>query len=415
MKKVFLLSLLLSAAGTMLTSCIGDEPANAECDIEKAWVHVSNPRSVFYNDYDSLITVSSTESEIHFETRGEAIHEAPIFFLTTPGASLFIIGQNGSEAPFQNGSSIDFSSSKIITFRVRSEDRHYHRDYTVQVVPRPEMPVNPTFDFDNNFELATIQDNDPYPFYVWTETDVKIKWWASGNPGFRLSGQKAKAMESSIDPPGTIYYPTSPELETGVDGKNCLKLTTRDTGSLGKMVSMPIAAGNLFSGSFDTGKAMTETLAATRMGQPYAHKPIQMTGYYKFKPGPKMQDRNGYAIDGETDYPDIYCIVYRNTDDNNNPIQLDGNLLSDDIKVNPHKDMIVGKGRIKPEDIDISGSQWKPFSIQIAYTQDISEDDVLDYKYSTAVVFSSSVRGAEFIGAPGSTLWIDNVKLECEY
>ena len=121
-----------------------------------------------------------------------------------------------------------------------------------------------------------------------------------------------------------------------------------------------------------------------------------------------MQDRNGKELAGQTDTPDFYCVVYRNTDESGNSIQLDGsNVLSSPA--------IVGIGRIKQGDIDVSGSQWVYFDLPIAYNANVERPDVENYLYSTAVVFSSSVRGAEFIGAPGSTLWIDNVKLECEY
>lgn len=267
------------------------------------------------------------------------------------------------------------------------------------------MPVNPSFNFDDNFELATIKEGDVFPFYAWAETDAKIKWWASGNAGFRVTGLKVQPLE----------YPTCPELKTGIDGNNCIKLATLSTGSLGSMVNMPIAAGNLFAGTFDTESAMKEPLSATRMGLPYAHKPIRMTGFYKYVRGAVMQDRSGDPLVGEFDYPDFYCVVYRNTDEQGNPVQLDGNILSEDIKSNPHKDKIVGMGRIKSEDIVINGNKWESFSIPIVYTKDISEEEVFDYKFNTAIVFSSSIRGAEFIGAPGSTLWIDNVKLECEY
>ena len=398
MKQHLLSCVLLALAGMTLSSCFGDEPANAECDIEQAWVHVDNPRSVFYNTYDTLKTVTSTEREITFETKGEAIHSAPIFFKITPGATVFLVEKNGLETAFTNGNVIDFSGAQVITFRVHSEDRHLHRDYTVQVIPRPEMPVDPIFNFEDNFELTTIKEGDQYPYYTWTETDAKIKWWASGNAGFRVTGLKAAPLD----------YPTCPDMGTGVDGGNCLKLETRSTGSLGAMVNMRIAAGNLFSGSFDTESAMKEPLSATRFGQPYSHKPIRMTGYYKYVPGAKMQDRAGNELKGVTDSPDFYCVVYRNTDADENPILLDGaNVLSSSA--------IVGIGRIKQEDIDMTGSQWVAFSLPIVYNQGITEEDVYDYKYNTAIVFSSSIRGAEFIGAPGSTLWIDNVKLECEY
>ena len=153
--------------------------------------------------------------------------------------------------------------------------------------------------------------------------------------------------------------------------------------------------------------ALKNALASTRFGVPYAHKPIRMTGYYKFKRGDKMQDRTGKEI-AELDYPDFYCVVYRNTDEQGNPIQLDGsNVLS--------HPSIVAIGRIKTTDIDASGSQWVYFDLPIAYNANVERADFENYLYNTTVVFSSSIRGAEFIGAPSSTLWIDNVKLECEY
>ena len=34
--------------------------------------------------------------------------------------------------------------------------------------------------------------------------------------------------------------------------------------------------------------------------------------------------------------------------------------------------------------------------------------------YKLAIVFSSSIQGAYFRGAIGSTLWIDEVEIECE-
>ena len=62
--------------------------------------------------------------------------------------------------------------------------------------------------------------------------------WGSGNAGFLIVNQDAKAEE----------YPTS-QADGGVVGK-CAKLQTVSTGSFGKMMNAPIAAGNLFTGSF---------------------------------------------------------------------------------------------------------------------------------------------------------------------
>lgn len=55
---------------------------------------------------------------------------------------------------------------------------------------------------------------------------------ASGNPGFELT-KMAKTPED---------YPTV-QVNGGVNGGKCVKLTTKDTGSFGSMVKMYIAAG----------------------------------------------------------------------------------------------------------------------------------------------------------------------------
>ena len=399
MKKHLQPCLLFSIACMTFTSCIGDEPANAECDIESAWIPISNSKDIFFQGKDSII-VASNESDIVFETDGYSIQEVPLCFTITKGATIFYISNTGAERAFNNGELIDLSDEKINKFRVHSEDKRYTREYTVKCILHKRLPKPLVFNFDEGFELTTIRKDDPYPFYTWTDYHdfVPTNLWSTGNAGYRMTGLKAQPDD----------YPSCPEMGTGIDGSNCVKLTTRDTGSLGAMVNMRIAAGNLYFGTFNVENALTETLKSTLFGVPYAHKPHLLTGFYKFKPGAKMQDRNGNELIGEIDYPDIYCVVYSNKDEQDKPFQLDGsNILS--------SPSIVGLGRINGEDIDRTGSTWKPFEIAINYNVPIKSDDVDKEMYSVAIVFSSSIRGADFIGAPGSTLWIDNVKLECEY
>ena len=45
-----------------LTSCFKDEPLNAECDIEAAWVHTANPSETFFHSSDTLVNVPYTDS-----------------------------------------------------------------------------------------------------------------------------------------------------------------------------------------------------------------------------------------------------------------------------------------------------------------------------------------------------------------
>lgn len=56
----------------------------------------------------------------------------------------------------------------------------------------------------------------------------------------------------------------------------------------GSALKMPIAAGNLFMGTFDLGSALSGSegaLKATQFGFPFEHIPTYLTGYYKYKAG----------------------------------------------------------------------------------------------------------------------------------
>lgn len=76
--------------------------------------------------------------------------------------------------------------------------------------------------------------------------------------------------------PSYSDYPTS-QADGGVSGK-CAKLTTISTGELGKMFGAPIAAGNLFLGSFEVN--MVDMPASTHFGIPLRNTaPVSLTGY----------------------------------------------------------------------------------------------------------------------------------------
>ena len=49
---------------TALTSCFKDEPLNAECDIEQAYIHVDNPEAMFFSKNDTLQKVLYTEKDV---------------------------------------------------------------------------------------------------------------------------------------------------------------------------------------------------------------------------------------------------------------------------------------------------------------------------------------------------------------
>lgn len=234
-----LLSIIISSS---LTSCFKDEPLNAECDIEKAWVHSDNPDETFFNPTDTLITVAYRVNEIKFEVKpkSDLTAMAPIFQIT-----------EGATIEPASGSVHDFSNGPV-TYTVTSEDGKWSRTYSVSFEKRKsEVHVSEIkFDFEN-YKI----DDDFGKFYVWYDTDDNGKetyLWATGNPGFRFAFPPVNDPES---------YPTVP-LEDGFDGHG-VKLETRSTGMFGIMNKKRIAAGNLFYGFFDTQYVLTEPMKST--------------------------------------------------------------------------------------------------------------------------------------------------------
>ncbi|MDM8145424.1 PCMD domain-containing protein [Bacteroides eggerthii] len=363
----------------LATSCIKDEPLNSECDIEVCKVHHEASDTIFYVVSDTLQKVSSVDTVINFYTRSrinpQDLSQVRVTFDLTPGATI---------TP-ASGSVQDFSQGGVV-YTVVSEDKLWSRTYKVRFLPRAVL--NPDFDFEN-VELEQPRER----FYIWFAYDQNQKrqdLWATGNSGFALSRSSAKPHE----------YP-SVMLEQGVSGKG-VKLETCSTGAFGAMVNMRIAAGNLFLGSFDTQNALKDAMKATRFGVPVNRKPVRFTGYYKFQPGEVFKDRYGIEVPGRVDAPDAYAVLYKNTDENGLPVTLYG----DDVLT--HKN-IVAIARV-PE-FKVTGisdtSNWEYFDLPLEYKQELDMVRLSNLGYNLAVVFTSSIEGATFCGAVGSTLLID--------
>lgn len=416
MKYRFFFPFLLAGASLGLNGCFADEPANAECDIVKCWVHFDEPEVIFYHAYDTLAgqpvsidfpdekVLPTSVDSIVFTTRWDkqVTQPVPLYFQVTPGARIFLEA-DGKEVPFVNGTPVDLRATAVDEYQVqhfvvRSEDGAWSRCYSVSIQV-PPMPSYPPEGFEFNFEDFALNSGGKY--YVWTEANpfARDLQWANGNPGFNYSRSSAKPDE----------YPTVPVPGAGVDGGACLKLTTCDTGGFGKMVNMPQAAGNMFIGTFDLAKALTKdgALTATRFGFPFAHKPQRMRGYYKYFPGPQKHNRYKEPIPGQ-DICDIYAVFYRNTDEDGNQVQLDGT----NVMTSP---LLVALARIKSEDIVLNTTEWQEFSIPFEYLDEVDDELVRQKGCSFTICFAASIEGDLFQGAEGSTLWVDNVTLECEY
>lgn len=360
--------------GSTAVSCIRKEAPNAEADITGCTL----PGNVLVQDtidvdvsYDKSLNAYPIYIQVKKGT--DCSQLAPVFTLT-PGATI---------EP-ESGSTQDFSSP--VRYTVTSEDGQWHRTYSISIEEEKVQEIPTTFHFED-----TRIENGYYIFYETSENQELT--WASGNGGFRLAINNADASE----------YPTTVE-EAGYSGK-CAKLVTRTTGSLGAMVGMPIAAGNLFIGKFNLSNALSNPLKATQLGTTFYHKPLKIKGYYKYTPGDKFYANGSYT--NQVDKFDIYAIFYENKDENGESVMLDGTLPV----LNYENSNLVALAQFN--DTQVYNS-WQSFEISFDYDRfqkTVDTDRLNAGEYNISIVISSSKDGATFEGAPGSTLWIDELNI----
>ena len=360
--------------GSTTISCIREEAPNAEADITSCTL----PENILAQDTID-VDVSYNESlnaypiYVQVKKGTDCTQLAPTFTLT-PGASI---------EP-ASGSTQDFTSP--VRYTVTSEDGQWHRTYSISIEEEKVKEIPTVFHFE-----STKEENGYYVFYE-TDGDQEMTW-ASGNGGFRLAITNADKSE----------YPTTLE-ETGYSGK-CAKLVTRTTGSLGGMVGMPIAAGNLFIGKFILSDALSNSLKATKLGTTFYHKPLKLKGYYKYTPGKEFYTDGAYT--DRVDQFDIYAIFYENKDGQGQSVMLDGTLpLANYVHPN-----LVALARFNGT--QVHGS-WQPFEMTFdydRYQKTVDTDRLYAGDYNISIVISSSKDGATFEGAPGSTLWIDELSI----
>lgn len=364
-------------------SCFKDEPLNAECDIEQAYIHAGDKlNSWFLFDSDTLQYVQSDQNKIEFtmSAMADLTQIAPLFRLT-PGATI-------SPA---NGSVHDFSKG-LVKYTVTSEDGQWSRIYFVRIRKMLYFGSEHEFNFENCYEDKG--------YYHWQEPwkdangkTTKEAIWATGNPGYKISNSSTVAEN----------YPTAP-IDEGYEGKG-VKLSTCRTSGLADMVQKPIAAGNLFIGQFDPSNALQDAMSATKFGRPFSFdtQPKTFTGYYKYKAGEKFTDQYMHVLE-QKDYGTIYAVFYDNHNAKGEAVVLYGNNVQT-------SEQVVALARL--DNID-NTPEWTPFTLNFIYRKAVDMQKLKAGGYSLAIVCSSSTNGAEFMGAVGSTLWVDKFKITCE-
>lgn len=355
--------------GYAATSCIQDEALNSEAAIDAC----SGSDDIIMTDI--TIDTEALKGNIDvYVNKGADLTRQTLKFTLSNGSTI---------NPMQDV----YDFTRPIIFTVTSENQQVKVPYTVDFIKKDL----PTF---YHFEDVQLSANKKYQLlFEGNKTDQQYLKWASGNPGFDLTGMGSTPSD----------YPTV-QVDNGKVGK-AIKLETRNTGSFGAVANMHIAAGNLFVGTFDVANALKKPLEATKFGFPFYHKPLSLKGYYKYKVGSTFTVK-GKPVSDRKDKCDIYAVFYET--DNNLKMLNGSNSLN-----HPN---IISIARIADQE---EPNDWKLFDLTFTSPQPgkqvvIDEDKLKAGKYNLAIVFSSSIDGAYFEGAVGSTLYLDEVELKYE-
>lgn len=366
-KRLSLQFLVLSLITISFSSCVRKEPLNSECDIISASI-----------DEKYLIEAPIIENN-------------RIIFSVKPGSDLsafaptFEITDGATIIP-SSGTVRDFSTPQ--TYIVTSQDKEWKKTYQVIFITHESKD---RYSFEN-FEQYS-QTMPLFHIFYENEDGKKNYIWASGNQGF--------AITNGGNPPET--YPTYSTTD-GYSGRG-VTMTTRSTGSLGSMMGMPIAAGNLFIGSFNVSVASSPSTAlkATQFGKPYSKRPVFIKGWYKYAPGKIFTDNKNTVIAGKLDEFDIYAVFYEPTPER--PHLNGENILTDKS--------IIAIARVQDRS---AKADFTLFKAQFVYKpgKTIDPEKLKNYKYNMAIICSSSIDGGKFFGAVGSTLIVDEIEIITE-
>ncbi|WP_434503237.1 PCMD domain-containing protein [Prevotella sp.] len=366
MKLKFMTAISLLTLMTF-TSCISEEALNSEADITSCEVD----KNILIRDP----VISNEKVTFYVKDSTDISQQSPKFSLT-----------EGATISPESGTTRNFLTPQ--TYVVTSQDGKWKKTYNVEYTFSNLLT---TYNFDNvkYYYETDYNTNETRPFYqiFYSDTpDGSSIEWGSGNAGFMITNYDGAANS----------YPTCQD-DNGYIGK-CAKLTTVSTGALGAMFKAPIAAGNLFIGSFQID--LSNAAKSTHFGVPFKNTPTELVGYYKYKAGDVYTDVNSNEVKGKKDNFDIYAILYEVTDD----VQyLDGtnSLTSDNI-------ISIARLQNKKET-----DTWTRFAIPFVMKdgKTIDADKLKNGKYNISIIMSSSIDGATFDGAVGSTLYVDEMQL----
>ncbi len=234
--------------------------------------------------------------------------------------------------------------------------------------------------------------------------DADFNTWYQTSGGYFEPGENAETTIWGTGNPGTqiLNLLATTRLELS-DGNYAVKMETLDNGPIAGAFGTPISSGSVFAGKFDKDKIdPSNPEAAIDFGTPFAGRPNKMNVKYRYQPGEVNKDKDGNELpDG--DQCDIYAFLEVR--------------LSDKIQRLATAWFRSGDVQTELKDLELDFTYGAldgsfPDYMKPENGLYVSADSA-KFVLPTHLTFvaSSSFAGAQFAGAIGSELVVDDVVL----
>lgn len=269
-----------------------------------------------------------------------------------------------------------------------------------KIVPGPEQALDFTDPVDYT---VTAEDGTPAVYTVFVQPDVPIvqvenagfNSWYNTAAGYVQIGSGPNDTTWSTGNEGVVTLGDANTVPEIVNNDTVAKLTTIKLGSLAQLIGQGVAAGSLFTGSFELNIANPPE--SPQFGTPFIGRPEAFKIDFRYLPGPEMNNGFGNPIPGK-DSVDIAVLL-------------------EDRSSTPWKRVATAWYRS-----DQTTVEWTTLELPLQYGEIANPayyEEPTTGIWGTgeetpthiSVILSSSARGAFFEGAPGSELWVNDFEL----
>ena len=266
------------------------------------------------------------------------------------------------------------------------------KEYSLQELHYKEgvLTTSQTFDFTRWIEVKKGSYRLPS---IAADEDAKNTYWASAsNQGYTMVPGAGKD------------FPVAPIEENGETHGAVIRSIEGFYFSLFDL-GTNVIAGALYTGQVDTKRLVAKPLESTLFGQPYSSGLPELVDFtYQYKAGEKVIHGQDKQVElPSEDRASVSAVFYEVTDDAS---YLNGQTLQTDAR-------IVAKGYVELATTTPAG-EWQSYRLHLQPVDEAryAAVDMAKKKYRLALVFSSSFRGAEYIGAVGSELRLQRVTIK---